>query len=76
VFIEEGIREGGFGEYAASAAMRCGCRARIAVLAAEEGILQKSGALGTREELLRRNGLDGAGISQSVCKVGVTSLEA
>jgi 1-deoxy-D-xylulose-5-phosphate synthase len=63
VFAEEGIREGGFGEYAASTAMRNNCGAKIAVLAVEGELLQKIGALGTREELLAAYGLDSCGIA-------------
>jgi 1-deoxy-D-xylulose-5-phosphate synthase len=59
VFAEEGIRSGGFGEYAAELAGRRNCRARVLCLAAEEGFA----ALGKREELLRDNGLDGEGIA-------------
>jgi 1-deoxy-D-xylulose-5-phosphate synthase len=58
-FIEEGIREGGFGEYAAELAARRGCRARVAVIAVENGFE----AQGTRQELLAANGLDGEGIA-------------
>jgi 1-deoxy-D-xylulose-5-phosphate synthase len=59
VFIEEGIRSGGFGEYAAALALRRGCSARILVLAAEESCAVQ----GRREELLAMNGLDGPGIA-------------
>jgi 1-deoxy-D-xylulose-5-phosphate synthase len=62
VFAEEGIREGGFGEYALALARRRNCGGRVLTLAAEgdfEG-------LGTRRELLEMNRLDGAGIAGSV----------
>lgn len=60
-FIEEGIRSGGFGEYGAALARQRNCAAPVEVLAVEEGALEQ--ALGTREELLRLNGLDGEGIA-------------
>ncbi|MDR2398341.1 MAG: 1-deoxy-D-xylulose-5-phosphate synthase [Spirochaetaceae bacterium] len=62
VFIEEGILEGGFGEYAAELASRRQCTAQIRVL----GIQGNFGAQGKREELLHINGLDGEGIAASV----------
>jgi len=66
VFIEEGIHEGGFGEYASALAQRNGCKARTAVLAAQSSFLEEERALGTREELLAENGLDGRGIAETV----------
>jgi 1-deoxy-D-xylulose-5-phosphate synthase len=63
-FIEEGIREGGFGEYAAALAQRCGCKAAVTVMAVESGFLENEQALGTREELLSLCGLDGRGIAE------------
>jgi 1-deoxy-D-xylulose-5-phosphate synthase len=62
VIAEEGIRAGGFGEYALGLARRRGCGARLACLAVDEGYA----ALGKRDELLRENGLDGAGIASAV----------
>ncbi|MDR1239840.1 MAG: 1-deoxy-D-xylulose-5-phosphate synthase [Treponema sp.] len=62
VFVEEGIREGGFGEYAAELARRRNCAGLVRVLAAEGGFT----ALGTRRELLHMNGLDGEGIAAGV----------
>jgi 1-deoxy-D-xylulose-5-phosphate synthase len=62
VFIEEGIREGGFGEYAAALARRRNCAGTVRVLAAEGNFP----ALGTRGELLEMNGLDGGGIAAGV----------
>jgi 1-deoxy-D-xylulose-5-phosphate synthase len=59
VFVEEGIREGGFGEYALALARRRNCGGRVLALAVEgdfEG-------LGTRRELLKANRLDGEGIA-------------
>jgi len=66
VFVEEGIRAGGFGEYAAALARTRGCRAQTLVLAAEENFAAGGKALGTRAELLRNTGLDGAGIADRV----------
>ncbi|MDR1100315.1 MAG: 1-deoxy-D-xylulose-5-phosphate synthase [Treponema sp.] len=62
VFVEEGIREGGFGEYAAELARRQDKTGAVRVLAAESHFV----SLGTRRELLRMNGLDGAGIAARV----------
>jgi 1-deoxy-D-xylulose-5-phosphate synthase len=64
VFIEEGIRSGGFGEYAAALGRQRDCAAAVSVLAVEEAALER--ALGTREELLALNGLDGPGIAAQV----------
>ena len=66
VFIEEGMREGGFGEYAAALALKRGVKTKTAILAAESGFLEENNALGTREELLAFNGLDGKGIADAV----------
>jgi len=68
VFIEEGIRSGGFGEYAAALACTRGCRAQTMVLAAEENFAVGGKALGTRAELLRNTRLDGVGIAIRVCE--------
>jgi 1-deoxy-D-xylulose-5-phosphate synthase len=67
VFIEEGVRSGGFGEYAAELASRRkdglpGNRARILVLAAGDSFAGQA----TREKLLRESGLDGIGIASAV----------
>jgi len=62
-FMEEGIREGGFGEYAAALARRRDCKAKIEVLAVESSFAEKGRALGTREQLLALNGLDGKSIA-------------
>jgi 1-deoxy-D-xylulose-5-phosphate synthase len=66
ICIEEGIREGGFGEYAAGLARLRNCRAVVAALAAAGDFAACGRALGTREELLRLNGLDGEGIASRV----------
>jgi 1-deoxy-D-xylulose-5-phosphate synthase len=63
-FIEEGMKSGGFGEYAAELAAQRNCSARLLVLGVGEGFK----ALGRREELLRWNGLDGPGIADAVRK--------
>jgi len=65
-FAEEGIREGGFGEYAASLALRRNCASAVAAAAVECGFLENDMALGTREELLALNGLDGGGIAKTI----------
>jgi len=62
-FIEEGMREGGFGEYASSLALRRACSARTEVIAVDSAFFEEDRALGTREELLAENGLDGKGIA-------------
>ncbi|MDR0399853.1 MAG: 1-deoxy-D-xylulose-5-phosphate synthase [Treponema sp.] len=59
VFVEEGIREGGFGEYALALARRRNIGGRVLAMAVEgdfEG-------LGTRQELLGMSSLDGEGIA-------------
>ncbi|MCL2191499.1 MAG: 1-deoxy-D-xylulose-5-phosphate synthase [Treponema sp.] len=66
VFVEEGIRAGGFGEYATALARTRGCRAQTLVLAAAENFAAGGKALGTRAELLGNTGLDGAGIADRV----------
>ncbi|MDR2134806.1 MAG: 1-deoxy-D-xylulose-5-phosphate synthase [Treponema sp.] len=68
-FIEEGIRNGGFGEYAAELAQRRRCRSAVAVFAAE------GGDLGTREELLRGSGLDGEGIASRLLALPESTAE-
>jgi 1-deoxy-D-xylulose-5-phosphate synthase len=62
VFIEEGVKPGGFGEYAAELALRRHGSAEIMVLAAPDCFMPQ----GSREELLRRSRLDGPGIALSV----------
>jgi len=66
VFIEEGIRDGGFGEYSAALAMRKNCKAKTLLLAVQTGFFEEDRSLGTREQLLAENGLDGRGIAQAV----------
>jgi len=67
-FIEEGIREGGFAEYAASLSLRKNCASKVVILAVESGFLEEDNALGTREELLRKTGLDGKSIANKILK--------
>ena len=62
ILAEEGSRSGGFGEYLAELAMRRNCACRIKVL----GCGETFDALGDREELLERNGLDAEGIANTV----------
>lgn len=59
VFIEEGLRAGGFGEYALSLAADRGLRNSVAVLGASTAFLPQAG----RQELLAAAGLDGRGIA-------------
>jgi 1-deoxy-D-xylulose-5-phosphate synthase len=62
VIAEEGSRSGGIGEYVTELAFRNNCICRVLAL----GVKEKFDALGTREELLRRNGLDGEGLADAV----------
>jgi 1-deoxy-D-xylulose-5-phosphate synthase len=62
VFIEEGVKNGGFGEYAAELGAAHNCGAQTLVL----GVGDSFASLGTREELLEFFGLDGPGIAASV----------
>jgi 1-deoxy-D-xylulose-5-phosphate synthase len=62
VFVEEGVRSGGFCEYAASLAVERRCHGHVATLSVDE----QFGGLGSRNELLRINGLDGEGIAAFV----------
>jgi 1-deoxy-D-xylulose-5-phosphate synthase len=66
VFIEEGMRDGGFGEYSAALAMRKNCKSKTLILAVQAGFLEEDRSLGTREQLLAENSLDGRGIAQAV----------
>jgi 1-deoxy-D-xylulose-5-phosphate synthase len=65
-FIEEGIKEGGFGEYLTSLARRRSCKCETEILAAESTFFEGNRALGTREELLAENGLDGESIAERI----------
>jgi 1-deoxy-D-xylulose-5-phosphate synthase len=62
VFIEEGVKSGGFGEYAAELGSRQNCRGKICCLAAGDVFVPQ----GKREELLAQAGLDGEGIACAV----------
>jgi len=64
VVAEEGNRSGGFGEYVAELSRRRNCSASLVIL----GVGEKFDALGKREELLQRNGLDAGGIAEAVLK--------
>jgi 1-deoxy-D-xylulose-5-phosphate synthase len=66
VFIEEGIRSGGFGEYASSLARCRNCSAETMVLAAEVTFANNGRAIGTREELIKENKLDGGKIAEKI----------
>jgi 1-deoxy-D-xylulose-5-phosphate synthase len=61
IIAEEGSRSGGFGEYVSELAFRRNCSCRVLAL----GVKEEFDALGTREELLCRNGLDGAGLADA-----------
>jgi 1-deoxy-D-xylulose-5-phosphate synthase len=65
-FIEEGMSDGGFGEYAVTLAGRKNCKAKTLVLAAQSKFLEEDRALGTREELLSLNNLDSKNIANTV----------
>jgi 1-deoxy-D-xylulose-5-phosphate synthase len=62
IFAEEGSRSGGFGEYLAELVIRRNCSCLLKTLGCEE----KFDALGEREELLARNGLDAESIANAV----------
>ena len=62
IVAEEGRVPGGFGEYASELANRFDCGCSVKVL----GVKEEFDALGTRDELLRRNGLDGEGIAEAI----------
>jgi len=64
--IEEGIKEGGLGEYLTSIASLRNCKSKTLVLAAQSNFFEGNRALGTREELLAENGLDGKSIAQRI----------
>jgi len=65
-FAEEGVRQGGFGEYAAALAQKRSAKARVLVLAVDENFAANGNALGTRDELLIENGLDAEGIAKQI----------
>ena len=59
IIAEEGCRSGAFAEYVSDLALRRNCTCRILVRTVNENF----DALGKREELLRRNGLDAESIA-------------
>jgi 1-deoxy-D-xylulose-5-phosphate synthase len=63
VFAEEGIYKGGFSEYVLAFARVKKITAKLKVIAVKDTFAEKGRALGTREELLSRNGLDAKSIS-------------
>ena len=65
-FIEEGMKDGGFGEYAASLARQNDCKAKTIILAAESSFIEEDKALGTREELLSINRMDSQAIADRI----------
>jgi len=62
IVAEEGRVQGGFGEYLSELTIRRSCPCKLVVL----GIREKFDALGKRDELLARNGLNGTGIAEAV----------
>jgi 1-deoxy-D-xylulose-5-phosphate synthase len=62
VFAEEGIKSGGFCEYAAALAVEKHCSALVLTLSVNENFV----SLGKRGELLHMNGLDGEGIVEFI----------
>jgi len=66
VFIEEGVKEGGLGEYLTSLALLRNCKCKTAILTAQENYYEGNRALGTREELLAENELDGKSIARRI----------
>ena len=66
VIAEEGIKEGGFGEYVNALAHSRNSPVKIIPLAVESGFLNGNSALGTRKELLSVNNLDGKGIAKTI----------
>jgi 1-deoxy-D-xylulose-5-phosphate synthase len=69
VFIEEGVPSGGFGEYATALACRHKCRAETLILAANEDFAVDGRAIGSRDELLKANGLDALTIAEQICSI-------
>ncbi|MDR1178152.1 MAG: 1-deoxy-D-xylulose-5-phosphate synthase [Spirochaetaceae bacterium] len=65
LFVEEGIRSGGIGEYAAALALRRRLSSPVFVL----GVPDTFGGLGRRDELLAQYGLDAHGIARTVTEL-------
>jgi len=59
ILAEEGSRIGGFGEFVSELSLRRNCSCKIRFL----GVKEKFDALGNREELIKRNGLDAESIA-------------
>ena len=68
-FIEEGIRDGSFAEYAAALSIQRNCKSKTAIITVDSSFLEEDNALGTREELLAKTGLDGVSIANTVLKM-------
>ncbi|MCL2209501.1 MAG: 1-deoxy-D-xylulose-5-phosphate synthase [Treponema sp.] len=66
VILEEGIKDGGFGEYAAS--LERNKNLKILVLAANSVFYKEDRCVGTRNELLAGSGLDSLSIVDSILK--------
>ena len=66
VFVEEGMKDSGFGEYASSLALKHDLKTKTLVLAVESSFFDEKNALGTRDELLEATNLDGKGIANAV----------
>ena len=64
ILAEEGILSGGIGEYVSELALRRKCSCKLVVL----GVKEKFDALGKRDELLGRNGLDAASIARTAAE--------
>jgi 1-deoxy-D-xylulose-5-phosphate synthase len=67
-FAEEGVKQGGFGEYACALAQQRSVKARTLILAADADFAANGRALGTREELLKENGLDSESLANHLAK--------
>ncbi|WP_461246590.1 1-deoxy-D-xylulose-5-phosphate synthase [Treponema sp. R6D11] len=71
VFIEEGVKEGGIGEYLTSLALERNCKCKTASFTAQSNYFEGNRALGTREELLAENELDGRSIARRTAALNV-----
>jgi 1-deoxy-D-xylulose-5-phosphate synthase len=72
LLAEEGCRSGGFGEYAAELNLRRNCSSRLVIL----GVGESFDALGNREELLHRNGLNGESIAEAAEKALLDKVDS
>jgi len=66
LIIEEGIRDGGFGEYTAAFTEMKNVNTRIIVLAVNSSFYEKDNSVGTRKELLAENGFDSRSIAEYI----------